>query len=337
MRGNLIVLTLHIRRLRPTDREVVAAMFAAAYPQRADDLAWRDERVQRWVATDDGRVVGYGSFWPVRDHRFRMDMAVAPELRRRGIGGQLLDVLVGRARAANATTLQARTESDRLQALGFLTRRGFAETMRMERLVLNVAGATLEPYAGVERRLAADGIALTNLADELHRIGDACWHRFCAAYGAARDGWPDPDPDPDDGPAAQPSVAEFRRKYGLAARLLYEEYGRLWQEPCILAVHGEQVVGFAGAIGTGVRPEMRGRGIATAMKLRVIATAREGGVTTLRSSTGNPAMVKVNERLGYRRTTTEVRLVRRLGSRGPVRGPATQPRTSGQDDRLPPA
>jgi GNAT superfamily N-acetyltransferase len=248
-----------------------------------------------------------------------MDLTVAAEHRRRGVGGQLLDVLASRARATGATTLQARTESDRLQVLAFLSRRGFAETMRMERLVLNVAGATLEPYAGVERRLAADGIALTNLADELHRIGDACWHRFCAAYRAARDGWPDPDPD--DGPVAQPSVAEFRRKYELSARLLYEEYGRRWQEPCILAVHGEQVVGFAGAIGTGVRPELRGRGIATAMKLRVIAAARESGVTTLRSSTGNPAMVKVNERLGYSRTTTEVRLVRRLGGRGPVRGP----------------
>jgi GNAT superfamily N-acetyltransferase len=285
-------------------------MFAVAYPERAHDLAWRDDLVRRWVATDGARAVGYGSFWPVRDQRFRMDLTVAPEHRRRGIGGQLLDVLVGRTRAAGAATLQARTESDRPQVLAFLNRRGFAETMRMHRLVLNVAGATLEPYVGLEHRLAGDGIALTTLADELQRSGNACWHRFCAAYCAARDGWPDPDPD--DRPAAQPSVAEFRRMYGLHARLLYQEYARLWQEPCILAVHRDQVVGFAGAVGTGVRPALRGRGIATAMKRRVIVAARERGVTTLRSSTGNPAMVKVNERLGYRRTTTEVRLVRRL-------------------------
>ena len=310
MSGKLIVLTAHIRPLRPADREVVAAMFAVAYPERADDLAWQDDKIQRWVATDRARVVGYGSFWPVRDHRFRMDLTVAPEHRRSGTGSQLLGVLVGRAHAAGATTLQARTESDRLQALAFLTRRGFAETMRMHRLVLYVASATLEPYAEVERRLAADDITLTSLADELHRIGDACWHRFCAAYHAAREGWPDPDPD--GGPPASPSVAEFRRMYGQSARRLYVEYARLWQEPCILATHGDQIVGFAGAVGTGVRPALRGRGIATAMKLRVIAAARERDVTTLRSSTGNPAMVKVNERLGYRVTTTEVRVVRRL-------------------------
>jgi GNAT superfamily N-acetyltransferase len=308
--GNLIVLTLHIRPLQPADREVVAAMFAVAYPERADDLPWRDRRVRPWLATDGAYVVGYGSFWPVRDHRFRMDLTVAPEHRRRGTGGRMLDLLTERARAEGAATLQARTESDRPHVLAFLTRRGFAETMRMHRLVLNVPSATLEPFADVERRLAAEGIALTTLSDELQRIGDACWHRFCAAYHAARDGWPDPDPD--DGPPAPPSVAEFRRMYGISARLLHEEYARLWQEPCILAVQGELVVGFAGAVGTGVRPALRGRGIATAMKLRVIAAARERGVTTLRSSTGNAAMVKVNERLGYRRTTTEVRLVRRL-------------------------
>src|SRR5215472_2820616 len=309
MSGKLIVLTAHIRPLRPADREVVAAMFAVAYPERADDLAWQDDKIQRWVATDRARVVGYGSFWPVRDHRFRMDLTVAPEHRRRGTGGRLLDLLAGTARATGAATLQARTESDRPQVLAFLTRRGFAEIMRMHRLVLDVASATLEPYAGVERRLAAEGIVLSTLEDEQDRIGDACWHRLCAAYHAAGDGWPDPDPDPDARPSRPPTVAEFRR--------IYEEYARLLSEPepCILAVRGDEVVGFAGPIGTGVRPALRGRGIATALKLRAIAGARERGVTTLHSTSGNPAMLKVNERLGYRRTTTEVRLVRRLEQR----------------------
>ena len=42
----------------------------------------------------------------------------------------------------------------------------------------------------------------------------------------------------------------------------------------------------------------------------MIAEVRERGLATLYSTTGNPAMLKVNERLGYRITTTEVRLVR---------------------------
>jgi GNAT superfamily N-acetyltransferase len=231
-----------------------------------------------------------------------MDLAVAAEHRRRGTGGQLLDLLAGAARAAGAATLQARTEDDRPQALAFLARRGFAQTMRMHRLVLDVATAALTPHAGIERRLAAEGIVMTTLAAEQHRIGDACWHRLCAAYQAAREGWPDPDPGT--GRPWLPTVAEFRR--------MHDEHARLLPEPSILAMQGEQVVGFTGAFGTGVRPALRGRGIATALKLRVIADVRERGVTTLHTSTGNPAMLKVNERLGYRRITTEVRLVRQL-------------------------
>jgi len=297
---------LEVRRLWQSDREAVAALFAAELPERLAELARWDEPVRRWVAADGARVVGYGSFWPVRDHRFRMDMIVAPEQRRRGIGGRLLSLLAGSAEAAGAATLQARTESDHLEVLAFLSRRGFAETMRMHRLILDVADATLQPFAGIERRLAAEGIVLTTLEDEQHRIGDARWHRLCSAHHAAREGWPDPDPDPDAGPPRLPAVAEFRRRYEEYARLLPEP------EPCILAVQGEEVVGFTCPIGTGVRPALRGRGIATALKARVIAESRERGLTTLYSATGNPAMLKVNERLGYRRTSTEVRLVRRL-------------------------
>ena len=79
-----------------------------------------------------------------------------------------------------------------------------------------------------------------------------------------------------------------------------------------LAVHGREYVGFVGPLGTAVRPALRGRGIATALKVREVAAARERGVLTLDGATGNPAMLKVNERLGYQRTNTEIRLVRPL-------------------------
>ena len=225
---------MQVRLSRLSDREAVVALVAGAYPERAGEVARWDDRVRRWVAADGARVVGYCSFWLVRDHRFRMDLAVVAEHRRRGIGGRLLGVLASAAEAAGATTLQARTESDRPEVLAFLSRRGFAETMRMHRLALAVAGATLEPYAGVERRLAAEGIVLTTLEDEQHRIGDACWYRLCAAWHAAREGWLDPDPDPDAGPPQPLAVAEFRWRYEEYARLLPEP------EPCILAVQGER-------------------------------------------------------------------------------------------------
>ena len=284
-------------------------MFAAAHPERADEPAgWGAPSgpagPRRYVAVTGAaeRTVGYGGLWQVRPGKFRIDLVVAPGHRRCGIGSGLLDRLTGEAHAAGAVTVQARADSDRAQSLAFLQHRGFSETMRMHHLVLDVANADLRPFAGIERRLAADGIVLTTLAEERGRTGEVCWAGMCDLHNAAREGWPDPDPSP--GQEEPRTREEIRR--------LYHLHQRGWPELCFLAVHDGKYVGFVGPLGTAVRPALRGRGIATALKIREVAAAQKRGVLTLEGATGNPAMLKVNERLGYRRTSTEVRLVRPL-------------------------
>jgi GNAT superfamily N-acetyltransferase len=125
---------------------------------------------------------------------------------------------------------------------------------------------------------------------------------LCDLHNDARDGWPNPDPDP--GPPQPSTIEEVRR--------LHVPGDPDWPLPCFLAMRDGQYLGFAGSPGTAVRPSVRNRGIATALKVRVVIAARQRGLATLPSATGNPAMLKVNERLGYRRTGTEVRLVRPL-------------------------
>jgi GNAT superfamily N-acetyltransferase len=68
----------------------------------------------------------------------------------------------------------------------------------------------------------------------------------------------------------------------------------------------------AGSGGTAVRPESRGLGIATALKACCVGWARDHGIRRLVTSSGNPAMVRVNEKFGFRRTYVEVRLVKRF-------------------------
>ena len=68
----------------------------------------------------------------------------------------------------------------------------------------------------------------------------------------------------------------------------------------------------AGSGGTAVRPEYRGLGIATALKASCIRWAAAHDVRCLATSSGNPAMIRVNEKFGFRRTYEEVRTVRRL-------------------------
>lgn len=77
--------------------------------------------------------------------------------------------------------------------------------------------------------------------------------------------------------------------------------------------------GAAWPVGTAVLPAYRNRGIATVLKARCVAHARSRGFQVLHSASGSAALLRVNERFGFRALWTEVRLVRRLGE--PVDAP----------------
>ena len=300
-----------VRPARRADRLAVAFLLASA--GRAPEDSPSPGRCIAVIPGPPEFVVGYGGWWQVRPGKFRIELLVARPWRRRGAGSGLLDHVASRARDAGAVTLQARAGSRDAPSLGFLLARGFVETMRMHRQVLEVADAALGGQEHLVARLAGRGRVLAPLADELARRPD-CWQEYCRLFNAARQGWPDPDPDPDPDPGPAPvaalALAEFRRRYQTA-----EGQYRPGAAAGFLAVRAGRYVGFTGALGTGVDPAFRRQGIATALKYRAVLSAREHGVATLSSSTGNAAMLRANERLGFRLTSTEVRRVRTVGRR----------------------
>jgi GNAT superfamily N-acetyltransferase len=244
-----------------------------------------------------------------------MDLIVDPACRHRGAGGALLDFLIMQARLGNATSLQARPYADQPDALGLLDARGFRETMRMIGLELgDVGSAAVGPVADLRRALDERGLHITTLAEQLESH-PGIWAGLHAANQAAQFGWPDPDPRPDGRPPEPETVEEFRRRC--------EENGVIG-DACFIATAGDRFVGYsmltatdpggvqAGSGGTAVLPEYRGLGVATALKACCVAWARDTGMRRLVTSSGNPAMVRVNEKLGFRRTYTEVRLVKRF-------------------------
>src|SRR5262249_31867191 len=73
------------------------------------------------------------------------------------------------------------------------------------------------------------------------------------------------------------------------------------------------------AIGTGptaVRPEYRGRGVATALKVLALTHAQQPGWRSAVHRSASPAMIRVSAKLGFQRGRADVRLVRRLDTRG---------------------
>jgi mycothiol synthase len=292
-----------VRVAGPADQPGVAALLASAGRRPAG----APQPPGLCVAAAAGPpefVIGYGAWWQVRPGKFRMDLLVASQWRGKGVGSGLLGYLAGRARAAGAATLQARVDVGQTQPLGFLLARGFVETMRMHRQVLQVADARLTVHEHLVAQLAGRGIVIASLEHELARRAD-CWQEYCRLFHAAREGWPDPDPGP--GPVAPLTPPAFRRRYRAA-----EVEHRVGAAEAFLAVAEDRYVGFTGAMGTAVDPAFRGQGIATALKLRAVSSARDHGLVTLHTSSGNPAMLRINEQLGFRRVSTEIRLVRTL-------------------------
>src|SRR5438105_8819908 len=107
-----------LRLCEEPDYEEAAALLNACYPERQERVeVWREadhQEPRRWlrrykaITLIGQEIVGYGSAWHVIRSKYRMDLAVAPEWRRLGIGEMLLGWILAEVTAEGAHTLQAR-------------------------------------------------------------------------------------------------------------------------------------------------------------------------------------------------------------------------------------
>jgi GNAT superfamily N-acetyltransferase len=148
-----------VRPVFPGDHLALAALLASADMHPMGMVSSRDCCVATLGSPE--RVIGYGAWWHVRLDKFRMDLLVAEEWRRQGVGSHLLSHVVSQARAAGAVTLQARVDGGHQGSLAFLVAHGFAETMRMHTLVLDVAEVDLAAHEHILTRVAAQGVVVT--------------------------------------------------------------------------------------------------------------------------------------------------------------------------------
>lgn len=299
---------MHIQS--PTERQIpeVVAISRLCYPERSEDARhWTTADPARYfIATaDDGSVAGYGCLRPdlprfPEQPRFRLHLGVRPDLRGRGIGRQLYDVLTAAMERLHATHARARVRHDATDALAFLERRGFTEMQRMVHLGLNVGEDTpvYSPPPGIEITTMAEA---RDHLEAVHELQNACFADI-----------PTSDPTP------LPTFADFERSLA-DPRLLFDAF--------FLARAGDRYVGLS-YVGradgdptvmeqrmTGTHPEFRRRGIALALKARTVAYARQHGYRRIVTATNavNTGMLAVNHALGFGHLYTEVRLGKEVG------------------------
>jgi mycothiol synthase len=223
-----------------------------------------------------------------QDSRLALDLHVRPALRGQGLGGSLLVQLLDRARALGARVVRGYAPLGDRGWDALAIRHGLHEVECDRFLLLELDHATLSPGAALPvHRLSGEPLAAEREAWQLET-------RLHAALGTSA-------------PYVEEAFAAWRRRVleapgcGPANVLVTRSPGGELAGICALRVCVAQPETIYHAF-TGVAESARGQGHGLALKLAAIGRARELGARRLVADTSpaNSAMLRLNERLGYR-------------------------------------
>lgn len=318
-----------IRPFGPADYEPVIAVNRASYPDYGESLAewrhwdktWEADKYfkARIVAEDAGAIVGWGQInhspWAFVPDKYRLDVTVLPQHRRRGHGSAIHDHLLDLVRERRGRVVQATAKESHADGVAFLARREYQERKRDWESRLFVRSFDFARFAGADERVAKQGIRITTLAAERATDRDALRKAYELDTDCSRD-VPSVDPHTDrpydewvkhaiEAPNALPdawfiAVDRDGRYLGLSDLYLsIDDPTFLWQ-------------GI-----TGVRREARGKGIAMALKLRTVRYALDKGVEHIKTwnDVNNKPMLAINVAMGFERQPAWITYEKDVASR----------------------
>lgn len=250
------------------------------------------------VATDqNGAIVGWSTMHQGANepsNRAFSSLIVHLDHRRDGIGNTLHDDIVDFCRANGVTELKSRVKDSEPGWLEWARSKGFEIDRHTFRSSIKLEEFDADPYLDRLTQLESEKIKFTTLAE----VGDTEENRrryYDADCLAAID------------IPGEDHVESWEEYYA-------ENFGSEGYRPegAYLASHQNEIVGVAHVwldsehdrminAFTGVIPEYRGRGIATALKVNTILHAREVGVSEIltQNDSENEPMLAINRKLGY--------------------------------------
>lgn len=303
-----------IRLFGTRDYEAIAAVNNAVFPDRpgtAEEWRYEDERFEkryvneRYVAErpDTGEIVGFGGLWHVpwafHPRKFGMEVRVRPDARRRGTGTALWRRIEEGLRARGAISVKTQVWEAMPDGLAFASRTGFREVMRAWEARLDVGGFDFPAFRPSLDRARERGVRITTLAAEREK-DPANLRRLHSVEAEIAEDVPRPADD-----VHTPISFDMWTEYVVQAP---------WSMPdayFIAVVDGEyagisslfrpQVGDWLNQGLTGVAREFRGRGVATALKVRTVEYARDHGVREIRTwnEINNERILTINARFGF--------------------------------------
>ena len=318
-------LFLETREFDPTDYPRLSEIYNANfpdYPRSTDEWRTRDESVdrskyyrQRYVFLENNAAVGFGVLAHVTDmfhpSKFWIEILVDPTCHGRGIAGAIYRRLDEELKKLGAVTAWTGSKQNLPRLTGFYQRRGFEEKQIAWESRLDVKVTDLSKFREFPEKVQRQGIVLTTLAEE-QKEGKGSLRKLHELVQIISADMPSPG---DFTPTSYEQWEAFELKN---PNLLPEGY--------MIAKEGSKYVGLCTVWSidkeprslvqgnTGVRREYRGRGIAVALKLRVIEFARQNGYEKVKTwnASDNAVMLAVNTKLGFKREVGWITLEKNL-------------------------
>ncbi len=255
---------------------------------------------RRMIADDEGHIVGFSLVWGRESNpgQYFLSLVVDPERRGEGIGSTLLYDAIDWLRATDAHVVRSWVREDFPASLRFAQAHGFEIKQHYFESVIELDTFDETAFVDTLKRAEASGIRFFTMADvgNTDEAKRKLYELNKLAASASTSG--------DDDETFQ-TFEEFNRNVFEGS--WYRADGQ------ILAADGDDWVGL-GAVWyseptgsmynafTGVDPSHRGRGIAQALKLLGIRTARRYGAAYIRTNNAstNAPMLAINRKLGYR-------------------------------------
>jgi GNAT superfamily N-acetyltransferase len=309
-------LSLEVRDFKPADYERLVEVFNANFPDYTRSVAEtrsRDESLDTtkyhlkrysFVDKNTASIVGFGEVAHITDmyhpNKFALNMFIEPKRHGQGIGRAVYQRLTDHLKSLDAVTAWVQVKEDLPQQIGFFQRRGFKESMRVWESRLPVSSVNTAQFKEYPAKVASRGITISTLGEE-RAIDPHATKKLHEVVQSIAEDIPQP------APYTRISYDQWEAFELKNPSLLPDGY--------FIAKDGDRYVGLSVVWksdtepkslyqgNTGVIREYRGRGVAVALKLRVIEYAREHGYEKVKTwnATNNAAMLAVNTKLGFKR------------------------------------
>jgi L-amino acid N-acyltransferase YncA len=275
----------------------VPPLTLAQFLEREAQRPVAESPLKRFVLEVDGVICGYAQVIPhgfVPPNWAGASVMMHPNQRYKGYGKMLWKQLEERLSKHSLQGLETYIRDDDLASRAWSQARGFAYYGHRFASVLNLEAFDERRFVEHLERVQVSGIEIRSFAEIVQTESD--WHKLLefVADSLAR------TPDLQDNPRwSLKQVAHFVRDDSQtnANRIFLAIDAGVWVGASVLTLDRGQTYNFI----TAVNPSHRGRGIALALKLKAIKTAKTLDYQEMRTNnlSVNAPMLEVNRKLGF--------------------------------------